>query len=91
VTASALSIFQIFSQALFLTRSIQERTADSISNHSKTNLVELRHQLDALSSSLEQIRLSVQSKDGLMKSSAMEDENVLVVLTVGEEVLGTVS
>lgn len=91
ITASAFSIFQIFSQALFLTKSIQEQTPNSIFKRSKRNLDDLRHQLDTLSSSLEQIRLNVQNKDSLTKASAVADENVLGVLAVGEEVLGNIS
>jgi hypothetical protein len=91
VTASALSIFQIFSQALSLTKSIQDQTTDSIFKRSRRSLVELRLQLDSLCSNLEQIRISVQNKDGLMKAGSVGDENVLGVLKDGEEVLGSIS
>lgn len=91
VAAAALSIFKIIAQALFVTKSIQEQTADSVFKRSQRSLVELRHQLDSLSSSLEQIRLNVQSNDGLVKPSTVGDENLLGILAVGEEVLGSIS
>ena len=91
IAAAAVSIFQIITQALFVTKSIQEQASESIFKRSQRSLVELRHQLDSLSSSLEQIRLNVQSKEGLAKPATVGDENVLGVLTVGEEVLGSIS